>query len=320
MIRTHVLFPDGHVQVASGIALARNPPEGATVWVDVTASTAAGLAELPAEWKFHPLALEDCINRQTRSKYERYPNHGFAVLQALDTGTDELLDTAPICVFLQTGLVVSVHDRPLTAIDRVDSIVLQDSERLGKGADRVIHAMADAVVDEFLPLIRAWEERLDVLAEKASSLADDYDVAVVDEVVCIRRNVMNARRIMLPQLEVVKRIRDSVAERDSARHYYQDVVDHVEAILETCQLCSEICAGALQVHADRSNERLNRVMKYLAIVSTMLLPMTVISGVFGMNFDVIPTAHDPAGFWSAIGLMVLSAAGLVGWFRHKRWL
>ena len=320
MIRTHVLLPDGHVQVDEGVALAKTAPEGATVWVDVIASTELGLAAFPPEWKFHPLALEDCWNLQRRAKYDRYPNHGFVVLQALDTGTAELLDTSPICLFIRPGLVVSVHERPLSAIDRVDKIVLQDTERIGTGADRVIHALADAVVDEFMPLLRIWEERLDVLAEQASSMGDNYDRDVVDEVVNLRRNLVNTRRIMLPQLEVLRRMRDNVPEKEPARLYYQDVVDHVEAIIDTCQLCNEVCAGALQVHADRSNERLNRVMKYLAIVSTMLLPMTVVSGVFGMNFDVIPTAHATHGFWDAVGMMVISAAALVGWFRYKRWL
>ena len=320
MVRAHLLLADGHVQVDEGVTLAKNPAKGATVWVDVIASSELGLAALPPDWGFHPLALEDCVNRQRRAKFERYPNHGFAVFQALDTGTDDLLDTSAICVFIQPGLVVSVHDRPLSAIDRVDRLVLQDTARLGIGSDRVIHAILDAVVDEFLPLIRSWEDRLDVLAELASSTGDDYDRAVVEELVCIRRNLVNTRRIMLPQLEVVKRMRDSVPEAHPARHYYQDVVDHVEAIIETCQLCNEVCNGALQVHADRSNERLNRVMKYLGIVSTMLLPMTVISGVFGMNFDLIPTAHEPTGFWVAVGMMLVSATALVGWFRYKHWL
>lgn len=320
MLRTHVLYPDGRVQVDEGVALAKCPPEGTTIWVDVVASTELGLAAFPPEWRFHPLALEDCVNPQRRAKFDRYPNHQFAVVQALDTGTDELLDTSPICIFIRDSLVVSVHNRPLSAIDRVDRLVLQDAERVGMGADRVVHAIVDAAVDEFLPLLRQWEERLDELGEKASAPGDAYDSDLVDELIVIRRNLFNTRRIMLPQLEVLRRMRENAPERDSARLYYQDVLDHVEAVIETCQLCTEICDGTLKVHADRSSERLNRVMKYLAIVSTMMLPMTVISGVFGMNFDVIPTAHDAHGFWAAIGLMVVSAACLVSWFRYKRWL
>lgn len=320
MIRTHVLLADGHVQVDEGVALAKNPPEGATVWVDVVASTRLGLAALPPSWGFHTLAVEDCVNLQSRAKYERYPEHGFAVFLALDTGTVELLDTCPVCVFIQPGRIVSVHERPVSAVDRVDALVLQDTKMLGTGSDRVIHALIDAIVDEFLPLIRTWEERLDILSEQASSTGDDYDREIVEELVCIRRNLVNTRRIMLPQLEVVKRMRDNVPEREQARHYYQDVVDHVEAIIETCQLCNEVCNGALQVHADRSNERLNRVMKYLGIVSTLLLPMTVISGVFGMNFVNIPITNHPLGFWTAVGMMLGSAGALVSWFRYKHWL
>lgn len=113
---------------------------------------------------------------------------------------------------------------------------------------------------------------------------------------------------------------DSPDTDENSRIYYRDVLDHIDAVYDTTGLLLEVCAGTLQLHSNRANERLNAVMKYLAIVSTLMLPMTVISGVFGMNFDVIPGAHHQAGFWSAIGLMVASALALIFWFRHRRWV
>lgn len=317
MIRTHVLHADGHVRVDEGLALALSPPPDATVWVDMIATTEADLAGIPPEWRFHPLALEDCIHEQRRSKYERYPGHVFLVIHALDTATEADLDTSAVRIFVRPGLVVSVHETPLAALDRVDRMVLREAERVGLGADRVIHAIVDAIVDEFMHLLDRWERQLDVVEHRAET---DREARVTDEFIQLRRNLLVMRRMMLPQQEVVKRLMDSPETTDTGRIYYRDVLDHMDAIADTAALLVEVCAGALQVQTERANERLNKVMKYLGIVSTLMLPMTVISGVFGMNFDVIPSAHAAYGFWTAIGLMIVSALTLLWWFRRKRWL
>jgi magnesium transporter len=121
-------------------------------------------------------------------------------------------------------------------------------------------------------------------------------------------------------MEVVQRLRDNLDATDAARLYYQDVIDHIDGMADTAALCVEVLGGWLQQQTDIANDRLNKVMKYLTVVSTLLLPMTVISGVFGMNFQKIPTLDDPLGFWKAIAMMTVSALALMGWFRYKRWL
>lgn len=317
MLHTHVLHADGHVQVQDGIGLARCAPEGATVWVDVVATSEVGLAQFPAEWRFHQLALEDCIHPQRRAKYERYPNHLFLVLQALDTHTKDAVDTVAVRVFVRDGLVVTVRNGPCSALDRVEKLLIEDRERVGDGADRIVHAIVDAVVDEFVKLLEEWEDRVDHLGPVA---AEEDDRSAVHAIVSMRRDLAIMRRTILAQKEVVQRLKDGLEEKDPRRLYFQDVLDHVDATLDTAGLLAESCTAALQLRSDRINEGLNRVMKYLAIVSTLMLPMTVVSGVFGMNFDVIPTAHAPAGFYGAIGLMLASALVLVAWFRWKRWL
>lgn len=98
------------------------------------------------------------------------------------------------------------------------------------------------------------------------------------------------------------------------------MLDHINAISDSAALLVDVCGGAMEVQRKRADDRLNRVMKYLALVSTLLLPMTVISGALGMNFTHIPDADSPYGFWHAVGLMLGSAAALVLWFRRKRWM
>lgn len=316
MVRTRVLFPDGHVQSGDSVEVARSAPPESTVWVDLVATTEIGLAPL-RDWRFHPLALEDCIHEQRRSKYERFPDHDFLVLQALDHSTEDDLDTFPIRVFYRPGLVVTVRQLPSPALDAVAKVCLEDPARVAGGADRVLHALLDAIVDEFMPLLHAWEEELDrieLLMEK------DRETSHIDHLVEVRRRLLVTLRQMRPLQEIVKRLIDGPETSETSRVYLRDVLDHIEAIADTANLLKEVCDGVMRLHMERTNERLNRVMKYLAIVSTMLLPMTVISGVFGMNFDVIPTAHAAWGFYGAITMMIASTGGLLFWFRRKGWM
>ncbi len=317
MVRTRVLHADGHVQVTDTIAAARAPAPGDTIWVDLVASTDVGLATLLPEWRFHPLALEDCLHEQRRSKYERYPGHDFLVLQALDRTTTDELDTIPIRVLLKPGLVVTVRQQPSTALDHVAALFAEDTERVGQGADRVVHALLDAIVDEFMPLLESWEAELDAIEDRMGVRPEENPV---EAIIALRRRLLHVLRQMAPMQEVVRRLQDGPETSEVGRIYYRDVHDHIVAVIDSAVLLKEVCDGLMRVQSERGNQRLNRVMKYLAIVSTLMLPMTVISGVFGMNFDVIPTAHAEQGFWGALGMMLGSALILVLWFKRRGWI
>lgn len=315
MLRARVRLPDGHVLASDSVDIARTAPAGSTVWVDLVATSAVGLAPLQ-EWRFHPLALEDCVHEQRRSKYERFPGHDFLVLHALDASTVDDLDTLAVRVFYRPGLVVTVRQAPCTAIDTVAAIFATEPDRVAAGAEGVLHALIDGIVDEFMPLLHTWEEELDRIEREMDR---DHDASHIDELVEVRRRLLVTLRQMRPLQEIVRRLTDGADTSDATRVYFRDVLDHIDAIMDTTNLLKEVCDGIMRLHMERTNERLNRVMKYLAIVSTLLLPMTVISGVFGMNFDIIPTAHAEWGFYGAIAMMVASAGALLVWFRRKGW-
>jgi magnesium transporter len=239
------------------------------------------------------------------------------VLQCLDTDTVAALDTVAVRIFHRAGLVVTVHDRPVSALTRVEHLLVADAERVGNGADLVLHAIFDAAIDEFTPLPDRWEEALDALEARADA---DHEAATLDDLVALRRDLLVMRRKMLPQQEVVRRILESPDLVGGASMYFRDVLDHMDALSDSAALLVDVCEGETRLQNQRADDRLNNVMKYLALVSTLLLPMTVISGALGMNFVHIPHATSPWGFWQAVALMLASASALVLWFRRKRWM
>jgi magnesium transporter len=317
MVRTHLLHPDGIVNCDA--KLHATVPDGATVWVDFESPTPEELVPLAERWHFHPLAIEDCVHEQKRSKFERYPSHGFLVLAALDRSTPaEPCDTVGICIFLRPGLVVTVHHGALASVEAVREALQKYPDQVGNSSERLLHAIVDAVIDEQTELMYEFETRVDLMESLASK---PRDPEFMDSLMRVRRDLLALRRIVMPTREVVRRFSDADNPEMSAegRMYFRDVLDHVEAISEATSLLLDVCNGAVQAHANAVNERLNQIMKYMAIVSTLLLPMTVISGAFGMNFADIPFAQHPHAFYLALGLMGLSTGILLAIFRARRW-
>ncbi len=305
---------------AASLAEALDAPADCAVWLDIEAPGAEELALLADHFRFHPLAIEDCLHIQKRAKIERYPSHGFVVLCALDRTTrDDLLDTVPVCIFLRPGLIVSVHPKRVTALERVETLLGAEPDRVGTASERVLHALVDAVVDEFLPLVDDQGDHVDELEVAAARTPTP---AVMDALITARHDLLQVRRIILPHIEVIRRLVDPDAKEVSPEYrvYFRDVLDHALIVHDNVSLHLEVANGAISVHANAVNEHLNQVMRFLAVVSTFMLPWTIISGIFGMNFDVIPAAHQPFGFYIAISLMLACSMGLLVWFRRRGWV
>jgi magnesium transporter len=210
-----------------------------------------------------------------------------------------------------------VRPKSVQVVDRVLDHVHQDPDAGVHTTERLLHAIIDAVVDEFLPLLDAYEEQLSELQRRVG----EPGTVVPGRLVEIRRELLVVRRIILPHLEVIRRLADADTADISPeiRLYFRDVLDHAMIVNDTDALLLDVVNGALQLHANVVNERLNEVMKFLTITSVVMLPWTVISGIFGMNFDIIPIAHQQYGFYVAVLAMLGTGAGLLWYFRRKGW-
>jgi magnesium transporter len=318
MMRCHLFTGTKPVQSDVTLDEGMAAPEGSHLWVDIEDPREADLRVLHDQFRFHHLAIEDTQNAQRRSKYERYATHNFLVINALDRTTQhDPLDLVAICMFVRPKLLVTVRPKSVQAVDRVLDHVQVDPDAGVHTSERLLHAIIDAVVDEFLPLLDEYEEELTELQARVG----EPGTAVPDRLVTIRRELLVVRRIILPHLEVVRRLTDPETADISPeiRLYFRDVLDHAMIVNDTDALLLEIVNGTLQLHANVVNERLNEVMKFLTIASVVMLPWTVISGIFGMNFDIIPIAHQQFGFYVALLAMTGTAAGLFWYFRRKGW-
>jgi len=304
-------------------------PELPVTWVDVQGyEDLGGLEGLASAVGVHPLALEDALTPGQRPKVERYGRDLFLVTRMLRFDQGGHLDAEQLSLYLKpSGCLVSFQEHP--GQDCRDAVRARIRARRGrvreKGADYLLYALVDAVVDWYFPLLEVMGERLEELEESAL----DYDpMGFADEVRAIRQDLMALRRTFWPLREALTAITETeidAFERDTLV-YFGDCRDHVVQALETVESYRETAAGLLDIQLSRSSHEIAEVTKVLTLMSTVFLPLTFITGLYGMNFDPdaspwnMPELEYRYGYPLALGAMLGVGVTMLLYFVRRGWL
>jgi magnesium transporter len=289
---------------------------GAIAWVRCLEPTDPDLLWLQTTFGFHSLTIEDCRQRNQRPKFEPYDGYAFMVLFALSLENDAL-DTTEIHCFLTPHCFVTVEDRDSPAVAAVWQRMHQAPDLMQRGADFVLYAAADAVVDTFFELVDSFEESIDDIEERIFAPQAES----VQPLIFHRRNLLIAiRRAIGPMRDVFNAILNRHLPFIHEPHllYFRDLYDHTVRVYELLETERERLSNALEVHLSHISNTLNQVMKRLTAIATVFMPLTFLSGVFGMNFE-----HLPFGSWlalaAALGSMVIIPGAMWLWMRRARW-
>jgi magnesium transporter len=297
--------------------------DGGQLWVDIDANDRAQHALLEKAFGFHPLAIEDTLDPKTRVKLEEYETYLFLVIRTVrfDQSTEDPYDihTVNLYCFLGQNYLVTVHSAPVHATEELQQRLERSPDLLSRGAEMIAHGVIDFAVDEFLPMVDQVDDLVDGLEER---LFESYDERAIQDIFAVKRLVVQLRRHLGPLREVLNVLtnRPHACIAASSQVYFRDVYDHTIRIVESLESVRDLLATVLDTYLTQTSNRMNRVMKQLTVVATISLPLVVIGGAFGMNFDRIPMAHNPLGFFAAIGLMALFAAALYWFLKTRNWL
>ena len=322
MIDILQLAPDGRLfeVESSEDARSRLCKDGCVTWVDLTDGSDAEWRQILKLYPFHPLAVDDCRSNAQRPKLEEYPGHLLIVFQGLElSGEGETLETTELDILLAPGLMVTVHDRPLRAIEEVKDRCTRSPDMFAAGADQLLHAVLDRTVDFYFPLAEKLEHRLDAIED---SLAEPPDPAMFDRIFKLKKHLLAFRRFVGPQRDIVNALsfRSLVGVRDATHIYFRDIHDHLIRLHDQLESMRDLSAGVLDAHMTQMSQRTNEIIKVLTIMGSIILPLSLLAGAFGMNFAVIPFAQHPYGFWIALGGMVGLGALIYGIFKLRRWV
>jgi magnesium transporter len=265
--------------------------------------------------------VEDALTPVQPPKVEEFGGYLFLLFRGLRPTEEGLeLDSYKLAVYLGPGFLVTVHRRPVAVCREVSRLVLEKDLPMESQMDRVLHALVDRMMDEILPILDRFEERLETLEE--SVFSGEPASAVLQELLMLKRQLLTIRRLVAPQREMLGRLarRDLPFIEDRTSHYFRDVYDHVARMEETTMVLTDLASGALEAQLSVSSNRLNEIVKVLTIFSAIWMPLTFLAGVYGMNFEFLPELKLRWFYPSLWGAWILISAGMLYFFRRRRWI
>jgi magnesium transporter len=293
----------------------------ATVWVDLAAPTPDESRLLSEVFGFHELAVEDAMQESHHPKLEAYDDYLYVILHGIDfEASRHQFATHDADFFVGPNYLVTVTDGTSRTIPETQAICQRNARLMAEGPMALLHRVVDTMVDHYRPEVDKLEDRIDEL--EASVFESGETRATNQAILALKRDVASLRRIILPQRDVLGRLGRREFPQISAEvsYRFRDVYDHVVRLADDALLFHDRLAAILEAHLSNVSNRLNEVMKILTIFSVIFMPMTVLTGLYGMN---VPLHRFPGGeqgqFWWILGIMA-GMSGLLMWlFRRWRW-
>lgn len=300
--------------------------EAGLLWVDFEATPPAEDEPILREvFGFHPLAIEDALQENHVPKLDDWVNYLYIVLHAVtfDKGKDDYLETQELDIFVGRNYMVTHHDQPIRAIDAVLANVQRDQRHLRNGADHLLYRLVDTVVDHYMPVVEALDDEID---HKEDEIFSNPTTGTLEEIFALKRAVLDLRRILAPQREVVNKLaRDDFAVIDARdRIYFRDIYDHLVRLYDITESVRDLLSGTLDTYLSVINNRMNDIMRTLTVITTLFMPISFVTGFFGMNFfasdhPLTRWVQQPV-FFLVLALMLLTPLGMFLWMRRRGWM
>lgn len=322
MIKSFYFLPGEGVKVVEGIADFDRmiAAEGAVLWVDMCKPTDEESYILTHDFQFHPLAIEDVISEKSQTKIDDYERYLFLVFNLVDyIGREEGLKISELDFFLSKNALVTVHYDEHRIFDYLYSRVQRGDQVISHGSDYLFHAVIDALVDNYNATMDIFEYESDQIEE---DVLGDFDQDTLKSIYTLGRDIVELKRIVRPQREVVNRLSRQRFElvSEDLTAYFSDIHDHLVRINETADAHREIVNSSLQVYYSKVSTKTNEIIKVLTLLTALFIPPTFLVGLWGMNFEFMPELHQPWGYWFALIMMALIMVGMLAFFKKKDWL
>ncbi len=296
------------------------------VWVDFNAhdeeSSEKAEVVLRDVFKFHYLTIEDCRETRNQPKVEAYKNYLYFILHGVKTETNSTnFVTKELDGYLGRNFVVTYHHERFRSIDKVKQQIRQNSYPCQRGAAYLLHQIFDQLVDYYMPVVDDFDITINALEERVF-LMKKSNTIVLEEIMDIRRAVARLKRISTRQLDVLYRLSHGEFHQipEQILPFYRDVHDHLQRISDLSENYRDLVSGLFDIHFAVTANKTNDVMKVMTLISTIMLPLSLIAGIYGMNFENMPELKSAYGYFITLGIMLFVALLFVWYFWRKGWI
>jgi magnesium transporter len=296
------------------------PGSGVYVWADVSDPDQADGAVLRDVFGIHALAVEDAISETPHPKVETYGDVLYVVLHGINFHASEhAFDTHDTDFFVTAQFLVTVHEGERRSIAHIAELCFKSGHILSEGPVALMHRIIDTMVDHYHPEVNELEEWLDDLERQ---VLETPKSTLMGEILAVKRDIRGLRHIVTPQRDVLGRLSrrefDLISQELSYR--FRDVYDQLVRLADDAMIFQDRVTGILDAHLASVSIQLAQTSKLIAVVATLFGPLTVLTGLYGMN---VPLPHLPGGpeaqFWWVLGLMAASSVSMFVWFRRSGW-
>lgn len=298
---------------------------GGLRWVNIERADDNEVAWLHQNFEFNALHLEDVTGRLQRPKIDDYEDYLFIVLHfPVYSKADRTTMPGEIDIFVGKDYIVTVHDGNLRPLNKLYEQCRNNSGKrygvLGRTTAFALYKIIDVLVDYCFPIVSKLSEKIEDIDEQIFNKTQSSNTIL--EISILRRDILAIRRIIRPQIPILanlERRKLAVAEDEDLEAYFSDITDHISKIWDSLEEFKDIIDGLSSTYDSLATHQLNQVIKALTIISVMMLPLTLISGLFGMNVPV-PFQSDNIAFYGILIFLVILAVGMLAFFRLRKWL
>lgn len=295
--------------------------DGFIYWINIDGLRKSDVETISNRYGIHHLIIEDILSVGQRPKMDEIEGILYGLLNMLYfNASNNTVEQEQISLVLGKNFVISFQedaDRDVFNSLR-DKLRLNNSRLRQRGADYLCYSMLDMIVDHYFVVMEKLGERIETLEEEVIRYSNNRSLARINQ---LRKELIVLKRNMAPVRDLVNGFIRSESDflDDRTTKYFKDIYDHIVQANDLSENYRDMMMNLQDLYLSNLNRKTNEVMKVMAIVTCLLAPATVIGGIFGMNFDVIPTAHNQWGFYTAVGLMLFIPLLMLFIFKKRGW-
>jgi len=276
---------------------------------------------LGKHFNLHPLVLEDIVNTSQRPKIDDYDDYIFLVIKMMYYNDNEEIVSEQVSFILGEDYVLTFQEAEGDVFDSLRERLRQAKGRIRSlGADYLLYALIDSLVDHYYAIIETMGNKIEELEDELFEGATKDQITT--QIQTLKREILKIRRAIFPLREIINRIEKTESKLidQTTQRYFSDVYDHVIQVTENIDIYREMIWSLMDMYMTTISNRMNEVMKVLTIIATIFIPLTFIAGIYGMNFENMPELHTKYGYHIVWAVMIVTFAGMMYYFKRKKWL